>query len=653
MKVVSAGGLAVGAVAMAVAGVLSCLAVAEPTSSIPVNACPQAACTNYDSSDGSAPAICDDGGACEVTAATNRLVLVVTLPSDTPVDPSHVLAPSAQYVIPFDHLKDNADSICTWPGCAVLPAVAHEHGGYLVSGPLQEPETMNPNGIDFFLGNADPSGLPVKTLLPATATYRLVSDPWMTQVAAMGLPVPPVVAAQTVDDGAFAPPGPSNGPSFGYDAFLPPGTYERTVVPAPGFDAIFGPAIAGAHQIMAGGSDFISVDEFDLTYEQGMAGLKAAPVSFTVSRRDMMALDGWTAYLRDAVTGRTVSSVTTLSGITATFPLRTLRGLGDALTNAVLVLQPPPGTPLPTGVFRGLLNNQLPSVESYPALPPAINVTGPVLGPTGFPIDADLEFEGVAFSNGAGTTSTDFEFTTSASARVSPNGGSSMYTVTLPQGEYRVTITPVVDGDSDPDAGPLPALQVATMVVDDRNTLVPFEVFALHPIAGRVLATDKRPMVGAMVEALPVSCDIPALLAATDGGTPFKQLGNTPACLPRPHQTVITDPKGYFSLPTDPGGYQIRVRPATGTGFPWVTQPLVPSSVGTVQLDVPLPFHASFKIFDANDVPVDRALVKAFLAPEGFLTPDASSTPPSPAVELGETLTDGSGQCDLYLALPP
>jgi hypothetical protein len=68
-----------------------------------------------------------------------------------------------------------------------------------------------------------------------------------------------------------------------------------------------------------------------------------------------------------------------------------------------------------------------------------------------------------------------------------------------------------------------------------------------------------------------------------------------------------------------------------------------------VRTVVPAPFHASFQLLGANNVPVVRALVKAFLVPAA--APDASTS--APAVELGETLTDGSGQCDLYLDLAP
>jgi hypothetical protein len=300
---------------------------------------------------------------------------------------------------------------------------------------------------------------------------------------------------------------------------------------------------------------------------------------------------------------------------------------------------------VPTVVFPGVINVQLPTAELYPALPPPVSVIGTVLGPGDAPVEAEVEFEGLAFSNGV-TLSPDFEFTTTARARVS--GGASSYSVTLPQGEYRVTVRPVSDGDPDGEAGPPPALYVTTFTANDRTTVMPYPLPAMRTISGTAVTADDRALVGATVEAIPVSCDLSSSPAADagDGGTSLKQLGSTAACLPRPQQTVVTDPvAGSFSVRLDPGSYRLRVRPAEGTGFPWVTQDLVPSAAGTVRVIVPAPFHASFRLLDGNDVPVARALVRA------FLVPDTSSS--APAVELGETLTDGSGQCDLYLNLAP
>jgi hypothetical protein len=269
------------------------------------------------------------------------------------------------------------------------------------------------------------------------------------------------------------------------------------------------------------------------------------------------------------------------------------------------------------------------------------------LGPADLPVDADVEFEGLAFSNGATLTGRDFEFNATAHARVSP-AGTSMYSVTLPQGVYRVTVRPASDGAMRLDGGGLPAVQVTSLVVDDRHTYEPFTLGGMRQISGSAATADGRPLVGATVEAIPVSCDQPANLAdGGDAGSQLKQPGTTAACVPRPQQVIITDTQGSFSLPLDPGGYQLRVKPADGTGFPWVTQSLDPAAA-TVRLKVPAPFHTSFSLLDANDVPVMRALVKAFLVPDPS---DPSSS--AQAVELGETLTDGSGQCDLYLDLAP
>jgi hypothetical protein len=657
-RVLAGGVVGALAVAVVVAGDLSCLSVDEPTSAIPRNVCSQTACSVYGTT---APATCGEGGACEVAADTSKLILVISLPSDAPfAKHGAVEAPSAQYVIPYDHLGDCSprgptfcDPSCVWPGCAVLPQIANVNGGYLAAAAIQFPPdmTLGQNGIGFFLGNVDPTtGLLENTLLPATATYRMVRDPWMTPLAALGLPVQPVIASQTVLR-LFAAPGPFHGPSYGCDAFLPPGEYERTVVPDPPYDAIFGPAIDRGIVLVAGQApsttDVTTVSQFDLTSEQGTT--MALP-TFKVSRQDGLPLDGWTAYLRDINTGRTISNVRTLSGTSATFQLLTFRGLPEtALWDAVLVTQPPPGTPLPTGVFPGVNRIQLPSTETYPALPPPISVTGSITGPGDAPVDADVEFEGLAFTNGNGATLsyTDFEFNTTAQAR-SSGSGTSQYRVTLPQGEYRVTVRPVVDSDTYADASMAPALYVTTLLVDDRVTLMDFpQLPPMRKISGTAVIADGRPLIGATVQAIPVGCDQPPDLADGGSASRLKQLGDTPSCLPRPQQTLVTDPKGIFSLLVDPGGYQLRVQPAEGTGFPWVTRDLLPSAAGSVRTIVPAPFHTTFQIVDVNDVPVVRALVKAFLVPAA--APDASTS--APAVELGETLTDGSGQCDLYLDL--
>ena len=146
--------------------------------------------------------------------------------------------------------------------------IASEIGGYLATAAIQDtPSPTNLNGIGFFLGNSDPTTGVEDTLLPVTATYRMTRDPWMTPVSALGLPVQPVVATQRVIVNGFRPFGPSHGPGYGFEAFLAPGVYERTVVPAPPYDAIFGPAIdeADSVTVQSPAPDVITVTQFDPT----------------------------------------------------------------------------------------------------------------------------------------------------------------------------------------------------------------------------------------------------------------------------------------------------------------------------------------------------------------------------------------------------
>jgi hypothetical protein len=183
---------------------------------------------------------------------------------------------------------------------------------------------------------------------------------------------------------------------------------------------------------------------------------------------------------------------------------------------------------------------------------------------------------------------------------------------------------------------------LVTTVSVNGDTEQDFALGLPGAVQGQASLADRRPLAGAIVEGVPQSCYVPP--AQADGGadSTLKPIGTTPLCLPRPQQTV-TAADGSFVLPVDPGSYALRVRPQIGTALPWTTQTL---DAGTAAADVvvPAPFHVTFELADPSGAPIAHALVQAFYA--------SLSSPTSPAVELGETLTDGSGQVDLYLALP-
>ncbi len=419
---------------------------------------------------------------------------------------------------------------------------------------------------------------------------------------------------------------------------------ERTRGPSrriPSYDEVFGPQVLNpsAVQLRGGRVNFesVKVDSFDVTHwiPDTHGGFHPTLPTFDISRENGV-LDGWTAFLRDSKTKRALSNVRPLSGpITQGVQLVTNHGKADALEGAELVVAPPIGAAVPTGVLCTSCASVMdfPAAEKYPALPDPQTITGSVTGPNG-PTAADIVFEALAFTDVSGQYDyLDFEYTGYASARPGQNPNApSTYSVTLPQGPYRVDVRPL-DGST--------AMEVTRLDVGARTTTKNFVLGAPRTLRGTARLTDNRPLVAATVEAIPQSqgCSTPPNLG--DGGGalgPLKTLDlSSPGCLPRPQQAT-TQPNGSFELPLDPGGYVVRIRPSDGTRLPWVTQDL-PAGTGdqTLDIEVPAPFHTGFQLVDADGALVTHAVVRAFAG----------------SVEIGQTISATDGRCDLYLALPP
>ncbi len=209
----------------------------------------------------------------------------------------------------------------------------------------------------------------------------------------------------------------------------------------------------------------------------------------------------------------------------------------------------------------------------------------------------------------------DFSFVQRASA------GAGTATVQLPLGGYRVTVIPrggaaaltVLNPFSlaDPNCNPQPA--------------APIQLLQTSVVSGVAVVADQRPLADAAVEFVPTKC--------ADGEV-------DPSCMPRWAQT-ITSTSGLFSVPLDPGSYLLRVRPAVGSGLPWVVQPLSVASTATTTAPVtvvPAPVPAGLQLFDALGNPAANALVQIFENP-------ATGAP----YEIGEAVTDATGHFDMYL----
>lgn len=567
-------------------------------------------------------------------------------------------APSSTFVVPHDRLYDATSTICVRPGCGHLTdADGVVFGSYVMSLCVQS--SSCPGGVGWNLGNVDDIGAVEQTALPVTATYRMIQDPFGDDVTSLGLPIEPVQAQPYIIPGGDIP-GPQGGPSFGFQAYLQPGTYERTIVPDAPYDSVFAPEVMTVPQPLS--SSVIVVPSFDLTRETGNGFTLP---TFDIARAD--GLDGWSAYLRDATTLRPISNVRPLSGkltqgvllVTNHLPAPTsMVPMPDALTNAELVIQPPPGAlVVPTGVFAPAGNAVLPAQETYPDLPQPVTLSGKVVSAEGKALAADMVFEALAIEDQSGQLNdTNFEFVATASAQPSTSTGDSLYSVTLPPGQYRVDVRPVDQSG---------AVTIVDLLVGEASPSINmnFSAGALRVVNGTAAVADGRPLSQATIEALPTRCI--AIPAGTDAGTgPLATAVSSPSCLPRPGQTTSAA-DGSFALSLDPGTYILRARPADGTRLPWVTTNLTvqPSSTSAespqpVAFTVPAPVSAGMQLFDptvemvsslGDANPIVHAVVRAFALPPQ--TPSGSAgAAPAPAIEIGRAFTDVNGRFDLYLA---
>jgi hypothetical protein len=578
---------------------------AEAPLSAPVNACPEHPCSAYGQA-GASPTC--NGGVCVVSAQLPNLVLTVSLSEDS------YFAPGQTFAIPFEHLFDPAPTQgCAPQGCTHLPPYGIVNGAYLVT--PQQAVVLGWN-----VGNAG-----ISTALPVHVTYRPLWPPGgpagsAVDADSLGLPLAPLSCSVVVNQAVGSAPGPNGGTSIAFAAAVQPALYERTVAPDPPFDAAYPPDVERV-PVAAGAlvdSDSLAID----TTRKEPPGDPVVP-TFDLSR--IGGLVGWSAYLRDATTRRRISSLARFTGAKTTgvrLPTNHHPSDADALTNAQLVLAPPAGQPIPTGVF-GAIGNEFSVQETYPSLPAPTSVSGEVTDASGqTPVEADLVFAatGIYVSGPPVVLNKDnFEYGGAAQARIDPSTGASTYSAVLPAGQYTVTVRPL-----DAQHG---VTIVSSFTVSPSTTPVAgLNVTAggIQHVQGSTILSDTRMLSGALVEVVPTAC-------AT---------GTSLACLPRPAQTT-TAADGTFSLDLDQGGYVLRVEPPDGTHLPWVAQTILvgPTPVTLPSVTVDAPVYAGLRLLDPFENPIVNAVVRVYQVPAK-----------GSAVEVGRAITDTTGHYDMYLA---
>jgi hypothetical protein len=616
------------ALTVAVVGVaLACEPiVGTPSPTAPINACPEHACDAYKQT---GPAPTCNAGVCTVASTTTNLLLVIGLATDS------YLSPGRTYLMTLMSASP-APATCAPPTCCELSDCSPP----LCRLPKWQQE--NPNSYFVVQSAVDEAhwylGPSVETALPVQATFRRRFGPQATSsldAFDLGLPVEPVQAVNSTPTGGNGIPGPNGSPPVQFRTYLQPGCYERTLQPFAPFSRAYPPEIT-----MWPPDDTMGTVQFDKTKVTNQG---TVPPKFDIARPE--GLEGWTAYLRNAQTKRVFSNVVPLAGSLAQGVVlltnHTPGNKGEALTGLEVVLQPPPGQPLPTEFFAptGAPGAQeLSPSLAYTSLPTPVTVSGRIRTPAGAPVRATVYFTATDILDRSGQKfRSNFEFSTHVDTTLNPHSGESGYSALVPQGDYQIVVRPR-DGNS--------AVKAASRFVGGQGnemTGEDFDVTPLVAISGNAAVADGRALAEAIVEALPTQC-------ASDVADASPPAASSDTCLPNPAQTVTAN-DGSFRMTVDPGGYQLRIRPRDGSHLPWKIVPVVVGTAPQVvpPIVIPAPISVGMRLTDSAkggltpaDNPVPNAVVRVFTDPSQG----------APAVELGQAITDAQGNYEMYIAPP-
>jgi hypothetical protein len=602
-----------------------------PTSRAPINACvDESACARYDQKP--QPVCQQAAGFCALPGgAIADLTFVVSVP-----DGEHKVSGNT-FLVTYADLTFPTPRDPKCPRCLRLrlPPLGQAAGTYSVNQTAAQK-------VKFGVGSEENNHS-----LPVRATFRpawFFGDGARIDAALLGMdlqPVfavplqPPELAAQFPGPGYADPDTGALPPSQAFEFTMPHGTYEETLEPLPPFDQAFPPHVAiidfEAPEIRSQ-TDFTNI----------LFGLPSSPPISThdiaVSRAGGLSLEGWTLFLRDDLTRRPVSSTARLhegGRVQINTTLQTLPA-GPGKTDVSLVLSPPADSRLPE-LAHLLVDPVVPNASHYPLLPLTVTVQGFVAGADGTPVRADIVLESTALDvmdeDGTGR---DLRFVDEFQTR-----GDATYERVLSPGKYKAIITPLPPGvPDDPAAGYAKTMVDFTISApqspsDRFQAGRKLEVVKSVNLSGLCMTTDGRIVPDAEVE------------AHAAAGLRYAASGADRDPLRWPESVrVRTNPFGRFSLPVSPGmTYDIVVRPAAGSHFPWVVVPqVVAPPSADLQIPIGAPIEISVILQDVDAHPLNRALVRAFKG-------QASTVPNAPkvVVEIGRARTDENGLVELYL----
>ncbi len=598
--------------------------------------------------------------------AATPFTLVVTMPDTSSfAGGSALVFRNSDFVLAQPASRPNEAPPCQGSGttdtCIVVIGNAQVVGDY---------ETDQSTAQDILGVNVNQGS--VRTSLPVHTTFRLLNsdETTITTQASIGIPSTPIYASviNTLLT-SETPSGPNGSPLVAWESWLPIGRYERQITVDPPFNALF-PPWADFIDVTQGRSDQVRLGA---PPDPGAPATSGTPLDPKANRTytitpTSIPLTGWSASIRNSTTGTIISSTTTFGEVAFAPTSVTLNTVTPSLppiptptdlTGDEIVIAPPPGVSYPTlvGVAFG---GKIPA-QTYPPVPTPAIVSGSVFAAnasdagganSSTPISAWIDFVSVP---GAGVLSQggdNFDLRYRTSVHTTDNGS---YSVTLPRGPYDVIVTP------DLSAGYAVTFlnhRVADDSVPNSNdhlvqSGIGLPVNLPSQLSGHVTLTNGRPLGGIQIEARPSlsqfpSSDIPAELATA-----------LPSVMPAQRSvTTTTDANGFYSLPVDPGIYDVFAEAPASSGFAWgVTtsrEVLAPTNAVdggasggvsanmSVDIQVPAPVDATMRLYVPNSSSVVAgALVRAYVA----------GGPNLSQIQIGEGMTDSNGI--LKLLLPP
>jgi len=476
--------------------------------------------------------------------------------------------------------------------------------------------------------------------------FKVLTDTRLFSVPALVSLFPTRSTLGLFSPGAQVQSGIVDDSSWGYSLNVPPGTYDIYVQPNRQTDESNCPI---PPQLLRGNK----IEKGTLSLDIALPEPSLFELRVVWSSDNAATLDGWTVDMLDAASGRVISNRVPLirggekgmGDYVATLSYNPVVVVGAAKPQQVeqLLRLSPPDTlpfdqPAPTVMLArsalGLFAAGSGTLTDFASWPPAVHVHGQVTaGDTPKPAAATVTLAAIKI------TGLDPGVVASFIRTVDVGTDGKFDTYLLP-GTYRVLTVPQSPLETS-GSDSLAANFQEQWLVPTTPSEQAGKVIALSnasAIVGHVVDLSNRAVASAPVQAVPSPLSIQSdILKLLLGGSFVPRIA-----------TGDVSSTGNFSLKTDPGTFDLSIRPNPDTGFAWFVMPNVPVEgsgygAGDISMPLPFPYRATVTVDGSEGLRrVPGALVRAYIyMKDGQYTTDAVNA--DSVLQVAETRADETG----------